>query len=124
MKSDLVLYFSDFDSLLEFYSSGFWASCKLQDKTYVLLEEWDFNSDTSNSYIQKCWEHKLAITSRENTAIKQTFFVDDTLENITLKVTLKGGALFKPKDGSLTPGWYVMALIVNGVFQLRLLQST
>jgi len=61
------------------------------------------------------------ISPRENTTIKPTFFMDETLESITERVTSKGGALLKPKDWG-----FGGRLVCDGhdcegnVFQLRL----
>jgi hypothetical protein len=125
MKSGLVIYSSRLESLVDFYSTVLHLDVVEQDNTYALLEAVGFELVILETTISKnSKSNEAAISPREDTAIKPTFFIDETLDDISHKIGSKGGALFKPKDWEFSG-----RLVCDGhdcegnVFQLRLLKS-
>lgn len=126
MKSGLVIYSSRLDSLVDFYSTVLHLDVVEQDNTHALLEAVGFELVILETAISKNSKNDdTTISAREDTAIKPTFFIDESLDDIGHKIVSKGGALFKPKDWEFGGRMVCDGHDCEGnVFQLRLLKIT
>lgn len=125
MKSGFVLYCAQIQRTAQFYQQVFGLVAEEMDSDFALLTAANFELVLLVTPQSRAASPETTDPSpRESTPIKPTFFVDETLANLTSLIRKNGGIVFDSKSWEFGGRTVCDATDCEGnVFQLRISES-